>query len=130
MLKRFEKLNNHLRMNQFKVPETLKRLSDRMSGFRFVGEYLQNYNGKEYSLVDCIWIMKSRDNSPQSMGIVQTKLVVRAYLVKKINNQWKVSSEKFITEHILREEEHKLIERIRKQIEQQRLNQQRRPGTR
>ncbi len=125
MLKRFTKLNDHLRMNQNKIPDQLKRLSERMSGYRFVGEYTHTYNGKEFTLVDCIWIMKSRDTSPQSMGIIQTKLVVRAYMVKKVNNEWKVSSEKFITEHILREEEHKLIERIRRQIELQRQNQRR-----
>jgi hypothetical protein len=91
-----------------------------LDGYRYVGEYNLTQNGKEFTMVDCVWVMRSKDTSPQTTGIIQTKLVVRSFLVKKVNNEWKVSSDKFITEYILRDQEYKLMETIRQQMARQR----------
>jgi hypothetical protein len=119
MLKRFKKLHNHMVMNNNKIPATLKRLSTMMYGFKLLNEYTQNYNGKKYVMVNCLWIMKYRDTTPQSEGIAKTKWVVRAYLAKKVGRSWKISSEKFITEYLMRGEERALLEKIEKKIRTQ-----------
>ncbi len=126
MKKRFTKLYNYLRMNQYRVPARLKKLSARLHEYRFVGQYNKTYKGRKYSLVDCLWVMKYRDMSRFGSGIVKTKVILRAYLVKKIKGRWKVSSEKFITEYILRGEEVKRNRMIRKKIQIQRMRRMRR----
>lgn len=125
ILRRFQRINDYLRMNQNKIPNDLNQLSNKMSGYYYIGESSYTHNNIEYTMVDCVWVMRYRDTSPQSTGIIHSKLVVRSFLVKKINNEWKVSSDKFITEYILRGEEFKLMEKIKEQIEKQRKNQER-----
>ncbi len=126
MKKRFKKLYDYLRMHQYRIPTRLKKLSAMLHDYRFVGQYDQTLKGKKYSLIDCIWVLKYRDNSKYGSGMTKTKIVVRAYLVKKVKGRWKVSSEKFITEHILRDEEFKHNKMIERSIKKQRIKRMRR----
>jgi hypothetical protein len=126
MKKRFKKLYDYLRMHQQRVPAKLQRLSGMMHGYRFVGQYNQKYKGRKYAIIDCIWVLKYRDNEKYGSGILRKKLVVRSYLVKKVSGKWKVSSEKFVTEHIIRDEEIKFNKMIQRKIQQQRMRRRRR----
>lgn len=126
MKKRFKKLYNYMRMHQYRVPARLKRLSAMLHDYKFIGQYDHKYKGRKYSLIDCIWVMKYRDSSKYSSGITKTKVVVRSYLVKKVRGNWKVSSEKFVTEYILRGAEIKYNKMIKKSIQRQRLRRRRR----
>lgn len=127
MHKRFKKLYDFQRMNRWRVPAKLNKLSNMLSGFHLLNLYSHKFKNKEYIMVNCVWVMKYRDTTAQSMGIAKTKWVVRAYLVKKDKKGiWKVSSEKFITEYLLRGEEHQMLKKIYKKLQQQRMRRRRR----
>jgi len=117
--KKFKKFYDYQRMNNGRIPQQLTRLAGQMSGFKVLDEFKLQHKGKEYSIVHCIWVIKYKDNTAQSSGLIKTKWIVRAYLLKKENNEWKISSEKFITEHLFRGEERELMNKIYKIIAKQ-----------